>query len=187
MNKEQFLKELEKNLSKMPKQERSEILSDMQEFFDCAGGEDEQTLCKRLGDPRKLAKEYLAQSVIANANETKSMRSMIRAILCSAGLGTVNTLYAVFVAGFGYIVVGALFIAAAAMAVAAVAAFFATVQHFAENGMAVWLSVFSGGAIITAGFLICLGNLKLIKVFNKANMAFLNNISNNIKKEGEGK
>lgn len=187
MNKEQFLKELEKHLGRMPKSERGEILCDMREFFDCAAGEDEPTLCRRLGEPRKLAKEYLAQSVIANANKTKNMRSVIRAILYSAGLCGVNALYAVFVAGLGYMVAGALFIAAAATAVAAVAAFVATVRHFPENVMAVWLSVFSGGAIITAGFLICLANVRLIKAFNKANMVFLNKISENIIKEGEEK
>ena len=65
VNKSLFLKKLTSHLSKMSKAEKDDILSDFEEYFACAArdGEDEQAVCERLGDPKKIAKEYYVQKV----------------------------------------------------------------------------------------------------------------------------
>ena len=182
MNKQQFLKELERHLARMPKDERDDILSDFVEYFECAAseGEDESALCARLGDPRKLAKEYSAQSYIASANETKKHKNVMRAFAFSAGLGIVNFLYFVFVVSIGYIIISAFYIAAVAMAAAGVVALIAAFTQLADAYL--WMAIFASGVVMALGVLMFIGNMQLTKGFNKANMAFLNNISKKIKK-----
>lgn len=182
MNKQQFLKELERHLSRMPKEERDDILSDFVEYFECAAreGEDEAALCARLGDPRKLAKEYSAQSYIESANETKKHKNVMRALVYSAGLGIVNFLYAIFVVGVGYIIISAFFIAAVALAVAGVVTLIAAFTQLVDAYL--WMAVFASGVVMALGVLMFIGNMQMTKGFNKANMAFLNKISKKIKK-----
>lgn len=189
MNKEQFLKELERHLSRLSKAERDDILGDFVEYFECAaaGGEDEAVLCARLGDPRKLAKEYHAQSIIESANATGKLGGMMRAFFYSAGLGSVNLLYAVFVVSVGYIAISVFFITAAALAAAGAAALVSAVVNWSAQSTVMWLTVFGTGALAAFGVLMFIGNMELTKRFNHANMAFLNKISGKIKKAGENK
>ena len=183
MNKQQFLKELEMQLSRLPKAERDDILSDFVEYFECAAqeGQNEAVLCERLGDPRKLAKEYHAQSVIASANETRKLGSMMRAFVYSAGLGSVNFLYAVFVVGIGYILISVFYIAAVALAAGALVGLAGAVAYFRADTAALWLSVFTAVGLVAAGVLWFIGNMQLAKKFGRANMAFLNKISEKLR------
>ena len=191
MNKEQYLKQMAHYLGRMPKEERDDIIGELAEFFECAKDEDDEAaLCGRLGDPRKLSREYLAQSVIASANETKKLKklkSMLLAFMYSAGLGIVNMLYAVFVVSIGYIGISVFYIVAVALAAGAVAGLIAAAIHLAAGALALWFCIFAAGALISAGVLMFIGNMQLTKAFNKANMAFLNNISEKIRKAGEEK
>lgn len=66
MNKEQFLKELERLLQGIPENEKREALSYYEEYFDDAGGENEQQVLERLGSPMQVAvniKEGLRGSI----------------------------------------------------------------------------------------------------------------------------
>lgn len=186
MNKQEFLKQLEKHLHRMPKAERDDILSDFVEYFECAQGENDDELCERLGDPRKLAKEYQAQSVIASANETKKLSSMMRAFAYTAGLGSVNFLYAAFVVPVGYIVISVLYIVAVALSVSGILAIIAAIMYFGD-ALLLWLSIFGSVGVVAVGILMFIGNIFVTRGFNKANMAFLNKISQKIRKAGEGK
>ena len=174
------------HLSRMPEEERKDIIGELAEFFECAKDEDDEaSLCERLGDPRKLAREYLTQSVIASANESKKIGSMILAFMYSAGLGIVNMLYAVFIVSIGYIVISVFFVVAVALAVGAVGGLIGAAIHLATNALNTWLFVFTAGALMAIGVLMFIGNIQLTKAFNKANMAFLNSISQKIRKAGE--
>lgn len=66
MNKEQFLKELERLLQGIPENEKREALSYYEEYFDDAGAENEQQVLDRLGSPMQVAmniKEGLRGSI----------------------------------------------------------------------------------------------------------------------------
>jgi len=186
VNKQEFLKKLEKHLRSMPKAERDDIIGDFLEYFECAEDKDEAALCERLGDPRKLAKEYQAQSVIASANETKKVSSMLRAFAVTAGLGSVNFLYAAFIVPVGYITLSVFFIVAVVFVSAGLLGVAAAVIYASEVS-ALLLAIFVSIGTTAFGLLMFIGNIALIKVFNKANMAFLNNISQKIRKAGTRK
>lgn len=64
MNRQQYMKQLEAALSRIPKEERENVLQYYNEYFDEAGPEQEQEIIKRLGPPQKLASQIKAQSAV---------------------------------------------------------------------------------------------------------------------------
>lgn len=186
MNKEQFLKQLGTHLKALTTAERNEILSDIEEFFVYAAkeGAAEADIASRLGDPKKLAKEYLAQSHIASANVKRTPKNVALAFLSAAGLGTVNALYAIFVVGIGYIVISALYITAVSIGLAGLAATVIAAMSFAGMGIIVLVGILIGIVLICLGIMFFIGIMALARIFHKGNMAFLNRISDKIKEAG---
>ncbi|MEL3913131.1 DUF4097 family beta strand repeat-containing protein [Treponema pedis] len=60
MTREQFLTELEKNLSSLNKEDRENTIQFYKEYFEDAGSENEQNVIEELGSPEKLAEEISA-------------------------------------------------------------------------------------------------------------------------------
>ena len=185
MNKEQYLKQLS-NLGKLRAEVR-EILGDIAEYFDCAmrDGESIEEICARLGEPKKLAREYWAQHCIEQMHIKASPRSVARAFLSSAALGTINFLYVLFVVVVGYIVIASFYVASVGIALGA---FGAGGGHTAAALMGtgvVAVVVFVGITVICAGILAFIGTMKLAGLFRRANMSFLNSISNRIRRENQ--
>lgn len=183
MNKEQYLKKLAANLSKLKVPNVEEILGDIAEYFDCAmrDGESVEEICARLGEPKKLAREYRAQHFIAQAHAKASPRSMARAFASSAALGIINFLYVLFVVTVGYIILAAFYVASVCIALGGVAALVAGVPLAGLTGPGfVAATVFAGIAVICVGILAFIGTMKLAGLFKKANMKFLTNISSRL-------
>ncbi len=186
MNKEQYFRQLSVELGKLKGSERDEILGDIAEYFDCAArdGESEAAIIAHLGDPKKLGREYWAQSCIANANVKASPRSMARAFASSAALGTINFLYVLCVVVVGYIIISAFYVAAVCIGLSGVAVMVAGIPFAAMMGPAIiFVTVLAGVAIVCLGMLAFIGTLQLAKLFKKANMAFLNKISRSLRRE----
>lgn len=61
MNKEEFLREIEKSLDKISEKERAEILYDYEEHFMIGkeNGKSEEEICLELGSPKEIANNYL--------------------------------------------------------------------------------------------------------------------------------
>ena len=186
MNKQEFMRQLADGLKKLPKAEIGDILADFEEYFACAAkeGGSEQELCARLGDPKKLAKEYSVQKYIENANVNRSAKNMAKAFFSSAGLGIIDFLYVVFVVVTGYIVIASLYIAVCAIGLAAIAALGFSIAFFGMAdvliGCAGILVSISLLAMSVLGFI---GLMQLGKLFKKGNMLFLNGNAERIKGE----
>jgi len=180
VSKEQYLKKLAVNLSKLKVPKVEEILADIAEYFDCAmrDGESAEAICARLGEPKKLAREYRAQHCIEQAHAKASPGSMARAFASSAALGTINFLYVLFVVTVGYIILAVFYVISVCIALGGVAVLVAGVPPagLIGGGFAA-AAAFAGIAVICVGILAFIGTLKLAGLFKKANMAFLNNIS----------
>lgn len=188
MNKEQYLKQLSANLGKLKETEVREILGDIAEYFDCAmsDGESVEEICARLGEPKKLAREYWAQHCIGQMHTKASPRSVARAFVSSAALGTINFLYVLLVVVVGYIIIAAFYVASVGIALGGVAALVAGIPLAALMGAGfVAAVVFAGVAVICVGILAFVGTMKLTGLFRRANMAFLNSISNRIRRENQ--
>ncbi len=180
MNKEQYLRQLSAELGKLKSSEREEIMADIAEYFDCAArdGESTEAIVAHLGDPKKLGKEYWAQSCIANANVKSSPKSMARAFASSAALGTINFLYVLCVVVVGYIIISAFYVTAVSIGLSGIAVMVAGIPFSFMIGPAgVFITVMVGIAVVCLGILAFIGNIQLARLFKKANMAFLNRIS----------
>lgn len=185
MNKDVFLQKLSGYLKKLSKAEKEDILSDFEEYFTFAvqEGEDEQAVCARLGDPKKIAKEYYSQKMIEEANNQKSFKSMSRAFAASAGLSIINFFYVLCVVVVGYIVIASLYIAACATGLSAVLALVGSVVMFGMTGpLTGWISIMLSIGLIALAVLGFIGIMQLTKLFSRGNMNFLNMTNRGIKR-----
>ncbi len=184
MNRQAFMRQLTEGLEKLPKPEVDDILADIEEYFAYGAreGRGEEEMCERLGDPKKLAKEYSVQRYIEHAQQERSAKNMAKAFFSSAGLGIIDFLYVVFVVVTGYIVIGALYIAVCSVGIAGVAGLGFSIMNFGAAGMVTgFLGIFGSGLLIALGVMAFVGLLHLGRVFKKGNMRFLSGISERIK------
>lgn len=95
MTKEQFLKQLQAGISKLPVSEQQDILQDYEEHFLFGGeaGETEAEIAEALGSPTQLARELMAGYHVDQAAETKSADKIFKAILAIGGLGFLNLVF----------------------------------------------------------------------------------------------
>lgn len=188
MNKNDFIKKLTGHLGKMSKEERDDILADFNEYFTYGvkDGEDEAAVCERLGDPRKIAKEYYSQKMIEEANQQKSFKSMGRAVVASAGLSIVNFFYAICVVAVGYIVIASLYIAICSTGIAGLASLVGSIVLFGVVGPVFGiLAIFASILLVALSVLGFIGIMQLAKLFRKGNMHFLNMTRRGIRKGNE--
>ena len=177
MTKKQFMDRLKKALSPLPAAERREILSDYEEHFvqGAREGLSEDEICRRLGDPENIAREYVADSTLERADSKPNLRNTTAAILTAVGLGALNiflvlpvylTVLGIFLALFGIVL--------ACVIVTAVLLFF---------------SLSLGTLFLNAGFLclellIFFGLVKLIQLIFRGAVHY---IRANVKLVKEGK
>jgi uncharacterized membrane protein len=184
MNKQEFMRQLAGGLNKLPKAEVDDILVDFEEYFSCASkeGRGEQELCERLGDPKKLAKEYSVQKYIETAQQEHSAKNVAKAVFSTAGLGIIDFLYVMFVMVTGYIVIASFYIAVCAVGLSAVALLAACIVFFgAMHMLLAWFGILTSIVLLGLSVLGFIGLIQLGKLFKKGNMRFLNIISERIK------
>lgn len=92
MNKEAYLSELLHGLKSLPQDEQIDIIADYREHFEQARlrGRSEQEVIIRLGNPRLIAREVLAQSRIQVACQTPSLSNVTKAVMAIVSLGLFN-------------------------------------------------------------------------------------------------
>ncbi|SDX08647.1 Uncharacterized membrane protein [Marininema mesophilum] len=95
MMKDEFLKKLRSHLVKIPEKEKQEILSDYVEHFQHGfhKGRTEEEMVRTLGDPRKIARELIADYHLERAQENQSFVSLFRATFTFLGLGFFNLVF----------------------------------------------------------------------------------------------
>jgi uncharacterized membrane protein len=95
MTKYNFLNELERQLAKLPEEDRREIMQDYEEHFEFAveAGKSDEEVIASLGSPEKIAKEVAADYHVELARETKAVSNALRAVFAVGGLGFFNLLF----------------------------------------------------------------------------------------------
>jgi uncharacterized membrane protein len=106
MNKEEYLKKINKLIKNLPKEDREDIISDYEEHFiiGLENGRNEEEISKALGDPKTVAKQIKAEHMLKKAEDKPSAGAIFEAILAVAGLGILN-LMLVAIPAFGVAVV----------------------------------------------------------------------------------
>lgn len=99
MNKVDYLNQLRQSLHELPSSVLEEILMEQREHFDAAlaDGRTEEEIAESLGDPRQIAKAYLAQASIHRAAQAKGLsdsgRQILRSILALLVLTPFNFIF----------------------------------------------------------------------------------------------
>ncbi len=92
MNKNEFMKELSRNLSNVSEEEKQDISTDYDEYFTIGieQGRSEENVALSLGEPKTIAKQLRANYMIEKAQSTKSSINIGRAVIAAVGLGLFN-------------------------------------------------------------------------------------------------
>ncbi|BDZ69879.1 HAAS signaling domain-containing protein [Methanobacterium petrolearium] len=95
MNKDEYIKKLNKLLKKLPKEEREDIISDYEEHFliGLEKGRTEEEISGALGNPKNIAKQIKAEYMLRKAENKQSAGSVFEAALATAGLGIFNLIF----------------------------------------------------------------------------------------------
>ncbi|MEB8127993.1 HAAS signaling domain-containing protein [Staphylococcus succinus] len=94
MDKITFLNELEQELDNLPRSERDKVMYEYEEyFFDQENeGKNEYQIIGALESPKKIGKEITAKNAIASAEYRPNVRTIVRAIMASLGMGILSLL-----------------------------------------------------------------------------------------------
>ena len=131
MTREEYMKQLQKHLRKLPQKDYEDAIDYFNEYFDEAGPEGDQQLMKELGSPKEAAADLIANLLGKKLQEDKEIRKtpsrstmhiavlallaapvaaplMIAflAVLFSAAICIVSAIICVFVFGFAILIVG---------------------------------------------------------------------------------
>lgn len=172
MTRDQYMRELDRLLIKVPEPLRKEWMYDYYIHFEQAqkNGQSEHDAAMELGDPRMVANELLLGYHVEQAESRPSFGKLSRAVFATAGLGLFNI---IFVMG-PYIAIAAvllsLWVAAGALAVAGIVAVVESV----------WNQTFSLTQALSLGLICCslaillgVGLRSLTKMFFTATLKYL--------------
>ncbi|QDP41744.1 HAAS signaling domain-containing protein [Radiobacillus deserti] len=97
MNKETFLRELDLQLDKIPKDDRMELIYDFIEHFENGEqeGKSEEEISAELGNPKWIARDMLMEYRLTQAQTDKSVRNISRVILATISLSFFNLILVV--------------------------------------------------------------------------------------------
>ncbi|MDQ0273697.1 HAAS signaling domain-containing protein [Cytobacillus purgationiresistens] len=98
MNKNDFLKGLEKNLKYMSKEEKEDILKEYSLHYVEGGNnnESDEEISNNLGPPKEIAKELNAVYALRKVDEKKSIKAFSTAVLSIMGLSIMNFIIMIF-------------------------------------------------------------------------------------------
>ena len=156
MTRSEFFQQLEKGLSRLPREEVEGALSYYVEYFDDAGPEAEERVLKELGDPSKIAQHILAESMVRSIvarpePAEEKTREKAKEKKSSKGISAVWTvILAVFAAPIALpvaIAIAALALALVLVAAALVLSFFVLALGLLLGGV---FGFFVGCASLTA-------------------------------------
>jgi uncharacterized membrane protein len=161
-------------------EEMNDIISDYTEHFRIGKteGRSEEDLFRSLGSPEDIAREIRATHLVKKAEDVRSCRNILHAVLATLGLGLFNLvfvlipfiilvllLFVIFVVGVAFIVCGP------------VAGIFALLQLAGLPAFAIWLSpaagIFFSIGITTFGLLLVIGDYFLARFFYHIGIRYL--------------
>lgn len=92
MTKEKWIEELKNRLKGLSKEEIDEIVADYNEYFYDAmqSGRSEDEIAEALGEPKKLAKQFKADSTIKQAQADMNPKNVLKAIFAIVTLSVFN-------------------------------------------------------------------------------------------------
>jgi uncharacterized membrane protein len=164
----------------LPDEEMSDIVSDYAEHFRIgkAEGRSEEELFRSLGSPEDIAREVRATHLVKKAEDVRSCRNILHAVLATIGLGLFNLVFVLIPFIILVLLLMVIFIVGIAFAVCGpVAGAFALLQLAGLPAFAIWQSpaagVFFSIGITTLGALLVIGDYFLARFFYLIGIRYL--------------
>jgi len=179
MKKEEYLIQLGEGLVGFSPEVKGDIVSDIREHFDMRiqEGMEEEEISERLGDPKKLAKQFEVSTKIEKAKDTKKGRDISAAILSAAGTGMLSFFGVVIPSIIGYALFVVLVLASVSVMAGGVALLvFAIVNApgFALNFNSILMLLSVGCTAL--GLLMVIGSIGIFKLIKKGILGTLEHI-----------
>jgi len=180
-NEQEYIRILTDRLSGMlPKEDLEDILSDYREHFRIgkAEGRAEDELFRSLGSPDDVAKEIRATHLVKKAEETRSCRNIVHAVVATLGLGLFNLVFVLVPFIILIVLLLVVFLVGIAFSVFGPVAFvFAFLQMLGFSSFAIWLSpaagIFISIGLTAVGLLLVIGDLYLARFFYHLGIRYL--------------
>lgn len=172
MNKEKFLKELQKAISKLPKDEQAEIVQDYKEYFEIGQleGKTETEITKSLGHPKHIGKDLVATYQIEKVEKDTTVGNFIKATWLVIGLGFFNLL---IVLG-PFLVLAAVILSAWVLGIGFMSAPFIVLVNVAIYPEVFELyDLFNALILCGIGLFIAIGSYKITKLFMNGFIRYL--------------
>lgn len=172
MNKEQFLKQLQRKVKQLPKEDKEEIIRDYVEYFHNAKleGKDENETIASLGSPDQLSKELLATYSKEKGQNIKPATTIFRSVWAAIGLGFLNLIFvlAPFLAVVAVVI--SLWISAVAFILAPVVVL---INAVVSGDSFFWFDFFAAIGFTGIGIFFFIGNYFLTKILMSWTMRYL--------------
>ncbi|WP_075980064.1 DUF1700 domain-containing protein [Bacillus massilinigeriensis] len=159
MVKNEFISKLESLLSRVPEDDRREMLYDYEEHFEIglANGKSEKDLIAELGDPYVIARDLLADYRVEKAEKDRTVSNIFHAIIASISLSFFNLVFVLGpVIGLLGVYIG-LCATALALTLSPLVVIFSSVMGFSYESFTVnffvSITLFSLGALLSIGMI----------------------------------
>lgn len=108
MTQREFIDIMSRHLKGLTEEEKRDILSDYEEHFAMGreSGKSEEEIAAALGDPKTLAKQYRAETMVRRVQEKRSVTNVLNVIIAALALGMFNLIFILplFLAVFGILI-----------------------------------------------------------------------------------
>lgn len=169
MTQREFIDIMSHHLKGLTESEKKDILSDYEEHFAIGrqAGKSEEEIAAALGDPKGLAKQYRAETMVRRVQEKHTVANVINVIIAALALGMFNL---IFVLPLFFTVLGILIgLLAASVGVAlgglaaAVGSLVALIIPWEVPAIVSGMGLFSGIGLTALGLLMGVGCFYIIK------------------------
>lgn len=181
MNKHQYLSELNRLLGRMSDADRNEILYDYEEHFRIGmeNGKTEEEIAESLGDVKSVARQFLADYTVKQAETNASAGNIFKAVIAAGALGFFNLVFVLgpfialigvliglFASAFG-LIIGGLGVLLGAVLLPVLPAFISL------GGVDIGFLIFAAIGITALGLLFLIGDCYLSKFFYRGALRYL--------------
>jgi uncharacterized membrane protein len=180
-NEQEFIRILRSRLEgTLPKDELDDILSDYSEHFliGKANGRTDEELWKSLGSPEDVAREIKAMHLVRKAEDDRSCRNIVHAVVATLGLGLFNLVFVLV----PFLLLGLMLLVIFIFGVVVtffgiVGILYSLLQMAGLSAFAIWYSPLAGLFIaigmMTTGLLVLIGNYYLGRLFYRICIRYL--------------
>ncbi|WP_028559616.1 HAAS signaling domain-containing protein [Paenibacillus pinihumi] len=162
MSKEVYLNELIQYLKPLPPAEQADIIAEFREHFELAefNGRSKEEVIAKLGNPRLVAREALAQYQIRKAGKSLSLSGVIKAVIATMSLGLFNLIIVLLPFAASLALLAGVFGFALFLIVSPI---LLSIQH--QSIMILTNEFFLMAGLVGAGLLLFIGAVKFTRLY----------------------